>query len=245
MYNNNAFVYWEENSKIHNLSPIFKILSLIIMLFCIMLSNSLVDILVCTFYVFVVIIYSDISIRVILKSLNLFKFIIFLLFFVVSLIYLDVLLGFFLVFKVCLFIIYLSVISMTSSFYQMLTGVRDLFSWLEGFEFYNKFCLNIALFLKFFSILYMEDERIRRSRKLRGVRFNDMGLVDKIDDFLGELTYLFRVAFDRIDKIKYSMYQKKYGIGRGIDNSMLNKWSKTDTIMVVINVMVMIIVAVY
>lgn len=244
MYNN-AFVYWEDNSKIHVLSPIFKMISVIIMFFCIMFSNSLVDILVCFLYVFVVIIYSDISIRVILSSLKLFKYILFLLFFVISLIYLNVLIGFFIVFKICLFIIYLSVISMSTSFYQVLAGVRSLFSWLESFECYNKVCLNITLFIKFFSILYVEDDRIRKSRKLRGVKFNEMGLVDKIDDFFGKLTYLFRVSFERIGRIKYSMYQKKYAIGKVSDNYVLNNWNKTDTIMIVINVMVMIIVAVY
>ena len=245
MYNDNAFVYWEDNSKIHSLSPIFKIISVIIMFFCIMFSNSLVDIFVCFLYVFVVIIYSDISIRAILSSLNLFKYILFLLFFVISLIYLNVLIGFFIVFQICLFIIYLSVISMSTSFYQMLTGVRSLFSWLESFECYNKVCLNTTLYIKFLSILYIEDDRIRRSRKLRGVRFNEMGLVDRIDDFFGKLTYLFRVSFERISRIKYSMYQKKYGVGKGTDNYVLNNWNKTDTIMIVINVMVMIIVAVY
>jgi energy-coupling factor transporter transmembrane protein EcfT len=85
------FVYWEENSRIHKLCSFYKILSLVIIFLCLIFADSFIDMGICLFYIFVVIIFSDVSVRVVLNSLMMFKFIIFLLFFLFSFSYLNLL----------------------------------------------------------------------------------------------------------------------------------------------------------
>ena len=70
--------YCLRDSAVHKLSPVFKILSLIIMIVGVFFIDSYVDILMLTMYLLLTIVYSDISILVYLK--NIYSIKIFLLF---------------------------------------------------------------------------------------------------------------------------------------------------------------------
>ena len=70
--------YCLRDSVVHKLSPVFKILSLIIMIVGVFFIDSYVDILMLTMYLLLTIVYSDISILVYLK--NIYSIKIFLLF---------------------------------------------------------------------------------------------------------------------------------------------------------------------
>jgi energy-coupling factor transporter transmembrane protein EcfT len=239
------FVYWEENSRIHKLCSFYKILSLVIIFLCLIFADSFIDMGICLFYIFVVIIFSDVSVRVVLNSLMMFKFIIFLLFFLFSFSYLNLLIGFSIALKFILFILYLSVISMCTSFYEVVDGMRKFVKPLSIFFDTKELVLNAACLIKFFSIMYSENDRIRASKRLRGVRFNDMNVIDRMDSFINNLGPLYREVIGKLRKLKRGMVVKKYGISDVRYNYRLNKWGKTDTILLVINVMIMIIVAVY
>ena len=73
MFNNITFgKYYNKTSVIHRLSPIFKIISLFIMIGSIFFIDSYIDILMLTCYLVLMMIYSNISIITYLKNIYMF-----------------------------------------------------------------------------------------------------------------------------------------------------------------------------
>ena len=78
--------YINKSSVVHKLNPIFKILSLIIMVISIFFIDSYIDIIMLSMYLLLTILYSDIDIKIYLKNINGIK--IFLIFiFIIDLIF--------------------------------------------------------------------------------------------------------------------------------------------------------------
>ena len=69
MFNNITFgKYYNKNSVIHRLSPVFKLISLMIMIVGIFFIDSYIDILMFSLYLVLVMVYSDIGIITYLKN---------------------------------------------------------------------------------------------------------------------------------------------------------------------------------
>ena len=143
------------------------------------------------------------------------------------------------------FVLYLSIIMMTTSVYDVIYGIDKLLRPFRNIIDVNDISIKIGCFMKFFTFLYSENKRISNSKRIRGVRFREMGLVDKIDYVVRGIFPLYSSVVERINKLINVMHVKNFGIVSIGNNYRLNKWGKTDTILLVINVLVIIITFVY
>ena len=75
--------------------------------------------------------------------------------------------------------------------------------------------------------------------------FKKMGVIDKLTNFFNELGILVRFAIFSLNKQRDNVLVKKYGVDSFRYNYRLNKWGKTDTILLVINFIVIFITFVY
>lgn len=241
----NIFDYCLIDSHVHNLNYTYKIISIILLAFCIVVANSIIDMVVINLFIFVVMLWSDISIRLYIKGLNVFKSVIFITFFVISFIYLNVFIGFIWALKVMDIILYISIITMTTSFYNIVYGIESLLKPFKGIMNVSDISLKIGMVFKFFSVMYSEYDKIKISKKLRGVRFSDMGFFDRLDSLVNGIVPLYNLTLRKLERLKNSMYVRNYGVSLNKANYRLNKWGKTDTIMLVINVIVVVIIFIY
>lgn len=233
------------NSSIHSLNYANKVLWALFMILFIVLANSSMDLFMINLFLLVILAWSNISFRVILKNISFFGVLIFLLCFLISLVFLDLYLGIFFLLKIVDIVVTLSIIGITTSFYDLVRGARLLLKPFGFIGIVNKMSIIIGSSLKFMSIIYSERERIEVSKKLRGVKFNKMGFVDKIDLVLNELFIVLKFSKNKIDKLKSNIYINKYGIDSLKYNYRLNKWTKADTILLIINFLMLFIVLVY
>ena len=211
------------NSTIHNLNEANRILIL--------------------FFVMMFIIFADSSMDMFM--INLFSSFLFLFCFFVSLIFLNIYIGLFWMIKIIDVIVIISILGMTASYVELVKGVRF---WLKPFSFIcdvNKLSLNIGGYLKSLTIIYNQRERIHVSKRLRGVKFESMGFVDKIDLLLHEFGGILKFSAKRIDSFKDNIYVNKYGIGSIKGNYRLNKWTKTDTILLIVSVLMLFAILFY
>lgn len=246
MYNRNSiFDYYSVDSVVHRLNPVYKTLSVLFMVFFLILGHSVVDMILINLFIMVMVLFSDISMMVYFNHLSVSKAIIFFAFvisFVVSgSFWIGILWGI----KVIDLIIYLSLITMTSSFNSIVYGVKWLFRPMNGIIDVNKIGVSIGLFSKFITILYNENVRIRNSKELRGVLYRDMKFVDRISSFFKNIMPVYKNSLNRIRMIRMSMSVRNYDCFLNRSNYRLNKFGKTDTIMLGINVVVLILVMIY
>lgn len=241
----NVFDYCLINSHVHNLNSAYKILSIILFGFGVVIANSIIDMVVLNFFLLVVMIWSNVSIRLYFKGVFVFKGVLFSVFLIFSLIYLDIFVGLIWCLKLIDVILYISIITMTTSFYNIVYGVEKLLCCFKRFIDVREISLKIGLGLIFFRVLYGEYNRVKVSKWLRGVRFENMGFIDKLDSLVNGFVPVYYMALRRLSSFCNNMYVRGYGICLNTSNYRLNKWGKTDTIMLVINVMVNVIIFIY
>ena len=246
MYNKNViFDYYVVDSIIHRVNPIVKILSLLFMLIIFVVSNSVMDMIIINLFIFLLIVFSDISVKIYFNNLNALKIFILLVFLLGFIIGKDIIVGIIWGLKVIDLILFLSVIVMTSSFSSIVYGVESFLSPLKNIFNVNNFALNVGLFSKFIVILYNERIRIGNSKELRGILYKDMNIWNKIKSFFDTIFLGYRNCINKISKIKIVMKVRNFNSFSTRSNYRLNKFGKIDTILVGINVVILILVIVY
>lgn len=239
------FDYYMVDSDIHRLGSFSKILSILLVIFCIVIADSVVDVFVIGCFIFLVMLWSNISFRFLIKNFSLFKFFIVFVVLVVSLLFFNIYIGVLWGIKVFLVFLYVSIVTMTTTLVDIIYGFERVLSIFSGFINVKSVALRLGLGFKFLSLLYSESDRINRSRMLRGVSYSDMGIGDRIKYFGRDIDCVFRNSYYEVLKINDAMYLENYGISGTRCNYRLNKWKKTDTILLVINVVVMIVTFIY
>ena len=241
----NIFDYYLASSHIHNLSSIYKLLSIILLIIALINTNNYIDIGVITLYIFVVMLWSNISIRLYISNLLIFKLPIILIFVLVSIISLNIFTGLLWLIKIIDLILYLIIITITTSLNDVVNGVYRIFKPFKRILDVNEIALMFGVCFKFFNIYYSEFNRVKISKKLRGVKFNDMSFFDRLDFAINGIKPIFNLTLQKLDKIKNNMYIKGYGISKAVSDYRLNKWRKTDTILLVINLVLIIVAFIY
>ena len=246
MYNNySIFEYYSVSSKIHKLSSIYKIISLIILIFALLFSNSFIDIMVINLYIFLIVLWSNISFRLYFSNLRVFRFLLLILFVFVSLFSLNILLGLLCTIKVFDLLIYLIIITITTSLNDMVNGFYRLFKPFGALFDIKNISLFCSLSFKFFGICYGEYNRIKISQKIRGVRFNNMKFFDRVVYIIYGLRPVLKKSIDKLKLLKKNMYIRDYGVSDYISNYRLNKWRKLDTMLLIVNFLVLIVTFIY
>lgn len=233
------------SSSIHKLNYAYKVLSIFLVFICIVLTDSNMDLFMVNFFIFIIMLLTDIKLRVYLRNISMFSVFLFLIFFCVSLVNLSLYEGFFFTVKVIDLILYISIIAISSTYYHLAIGVRNFLFPFRYFINIDKVSLNLAYSIKFVDCLYDEYDRVHRVSEFRGVNFKKMGVIDKLTNFFNELGILVRFAIFSLNKQRDNVLVKKYGVDSFRYNYRLNKWGKTDTILLVINFIVIFITFVY
>ena len=241
----NIFDYYLASSYIHKLSSIYKLISIVLLFIVLINANSVIDIFVVTLYIFVILLWSNISIKLYFKNLFIFRLPLLLIFILVSTFSLNMFNGFLWFIKISDFIMYLIIVTITTSLHDVVNGIYRIFKPLRNIINLNELALNFGIFFKFFNIFYSEFNRVKLSKKLRGVNFSNMGFFDKLDFNINGLKPVFILTLQKLYKIKNNMYIKGYGISDSISDYRLNKWRKTDTILLIINLILVVITFVY
>ena len=186
------------NSRIHNLSCVYKIISLIIMLLSIVIANSLMDIFMINLFLFVAIVWSNIKFRSFFKIIHLFSIFLFLVFFILSLVYFDMVIALLWVVKIIDVIVLLLVIGLSTRYFDVMVGVSFILKPVSSFV-KNSVIYKIGNSIKYIGLMYEEMVRIEGAKKIRGVYYRKNGCIDKIDvlikDFISIVSFTcFRIS---------------------------------------------------
>lgn len=246
MYNRNViFDYCAVDSIVHRLSSIYKVLSVIFMVIFLIIGNSFIDMVLINLFIIIMVIFSNVSVKCYFNSLMVSKFIVFFVLVVSLIISKSIVIGVLDSLKVIDLIIYLAVITMTSSFVSIVDGIESLFKLFSGKLKVNEIALKIGLGSKFINIFYNEWVRIRKIRELRGCSYKDIKLGLRIIMACSSVVSVYKSSLLKIRQIEKGMEVRNYSCFLVRSNYRLNKFGKTDTIMLGINVVVLILIIIY
>lgn len=241
----NIFDYYLVNSDVHRLNSVCKIISMLLFVFCVIIADSVIDLFVINLFLFVLMIWSNVSFRFWILNIGLFFVPVMILGIIFGIMFWDVNVGLGTFFKVFDVVFFVSLIAMTTSFLDLVYGIKKVIKPFSYFGDVMQVALSLGMGVKFLSLIYVYKERISNSLLLKGGRGVDMSLLDRSRVFFDSFFSVFRCAYNEMLGFKRVMYIKNYGVIGDSANYRLNKWKKTDTILLVINGIVMIVTFIY
>lgn len=246
MFNNITFgKYYNKNSVIHRLSPVFKLISLIIMIVGIFFIDSYIDILMFSLYLVLVMVYSDIGIITYLK--NIYSIKIFLLFiFIIDLIFNSNINNIvFDLYKLIFIIIYSSALSYTTSTSEITYGIERILKVFNNYIPVNDIAMIITLTIRYIPTLTMEADRIIKAQKMRGIDFDSKNIKNKISSLVGVFIPMFILSLKKSENLGDIMDLRLYNYGKSRTNYRTNSWEKIDSLLLILNIIILIIVIFY
>ncbi len=246
MFNNITFGrYYNKNSVIHRLSPVFKLISLMIMIVGIFFIDSYIDILMFSFYLVLVMVYSDIGIITYLK--NIYSIKIFLLFiFIIDLIFNSNINNIvFDLYKLIFIIIYSSALSYTTSTSEITYGIERILKVFNNYIPVNDIAMIITLTIRYIPTLTMEADRIIKAQKMRGIDFDSKNIKNKISSLVGVFIPMFILSLKKSESLGDIMDLRLYNYGKSRTNYRTNSWKKIDSLLLILNIIILIIVIFY
>ncbi len=237
--------YYARDSVVHKLNPLFKTISLIIMIIAIFFINSYKDIIMLTSYLILMIVYSDIDIITYLK--NIYSIKIFLLFILI----IDLIFGsninniIFDLYKLIFIIIYSSALTYTTSTSEITYAVERLLKPFNNTIPVNDIAMIITLTLRYIPTLTMESDRIIKAQKMRGINFDSKNIKTKITSLVGVFIPMFILSLKKSESTADIMDIRLYNYGKSRTNLRTNTWKKIDTLLLILNILILIIVIFY
>ena len=237
--------YYQVDSVVHKLNPIFKIISLIIMITSIFFIDSYVDIIMLVSYLLLSIAYSNINIKIYLKNITGIK--IFLLFILI----IDLIFFFFFfkivfdLFKIIFIILYSSLLTYTTVITEITYGIETLLKPLNRIIPTSDIATTITLAIRYIPSLTHEADRIIKAQKLRGINFDSSNFKERIISISGVLLPMFAISLKKAERTADIMDIRLYNYGKSKTNYRKNNWQIIDTLLLILNILILIIVIFY
>ena len=233
--------YYLKDSIIHKLNPVFKIISLFISIISVLLSNNLIDFISLFIFILIIILLSKIELKIYLKNIYTLRvFIIFII--IINLIFrVNIIDTIYMILKIIYLVILSAILTLTTPPTEITYGLERVFRIFNKILPVGSIALTITLALRFIPMITMQAERIIKASALRGIDYNE-NIKNKIlaisNIFVPMIFLSLKKADDLADIMEVRLYN--YGISR--TNYRLNKWEFIDSILLILNVVVLIIV---
>lgn len=235
--------YYERDSVVHKLSPVFKIISLLIMIVSIFFIDSYKDIIMLTSYLILMMIYSDINILTYLR--NIYSIKIFLVFILIIDLIFNINNTIYDLYKLIFIIIYSSALTYTTSTSEITYGIEKILKPLSNYIPVNDIAMIITLTIRYIPTLTMESSRIIKSQKLRGIDFDSKNIRVKISSLVGVFIPMFILSLKKSESLGDIMDLRLYNYGKSRTNLRTNSWRKIDSILLFLNIVILGIVIFY
>lgn len=237
--------YYQKDSIVHKLNPVFKIISLCIMIISIFFIDSYIDILMLGSYLLLSIVYSNIEIKTYLKNILGIK--IFLIFIIIIdlIFYTSMNRIIFDLFKLIFIILYSSILTYTTVVAELTYGIEKILSPLAKIIPVSDIAMVITLALRYIPTLTSEADRIIRAQKVRGINFDTKNIREKIISISGILMPMFVMSIRKSNTMADILDIRLYNYGKSKTNYRSSKWKILDTLLLILNILILIVVIFY
>ncbi|MBQ8193302.1 MAG: energy-coupling factor transporter transmembrane protein EcfT [Bacilli bacterium] len=237
--------YSLKDSIVHKLNPVFKILSLIIIIVSIFFIDSYIDLIMLSSYILLTIIYSDINIKLYLKNIYSIKIFLLLIFVIDLIFFTNINKIIFDLCKLIFIILYSSALTYTTAMTEITYGIEKILRPLNRIIPVNDIAMMITLTLRYIPTLTIEADRIIKAQTIRGINFNSRNIKEKITNVGSILIPMIVISLKKSEQTAEIMDTRLYNYGKSRTNYILNKWRYLDTFLLILNILILIIVIFY
>ena len=148
-------------------------------------------------------------------------------------------------YKLIFIIIYSSALTYTTSTSEITYGIERMLRPFNNYIPVNDIAMIITLTIRYIPTLTMEADRIIKAQKMRGINFDNKNIKDKISTLVGVFIPMFVLSLKKSESLGDIMDLRLYNYGRSRTNLRTNKWKKKDSLLLVLNILILSIVIFY
>jgi energy-coupling factor transport system permease protein len=239
--------YVPSDSIVHRLDPRSKLLFVFFYIAVVFLANNVVTYGLLTFYTFLLLFLSNISVKFILNGLKpilwliLFTFILHLFFTKQGEVVFQwgwltfyeegIRQGIFISLRFLLLILVTSLLTLTTSPISITDGLESLLGYFKRWKFpVHELALMMSISLRFIPTLMQETEKIMKAQVARGADFTHGSIKDRLKAIVPLLIPLFVSSFKRAEELAVAMEARGYRGGEGRTKYRQLQWKWTDSV---------------
>lgn len=243
MRNGSFSRYYNVSSIIHSLNPLCKILALLIFIFMVMLGSNLRVMCALFLVVFFLIGVSNVPFLNYIKPLYGMK-VLFIFVFIINLLFgVSVYSSFIMVSRICLVLLYSSVLIYTTTTNDMAFGFSSLLRPLGVWGFpVSKVSMAIALALNFIPSLFLISNKIVKAQASRGFNYRSGSFKDRIVGIKSVFIPMFVLAFRRADSVSDAMEIKNFSFSSERSSVSDFRWRFGDVYMIMCHLVFLVFV---
>lgn len=235
--------YYNTNSIIHMINPLCKILALIIFVIMTMVGSCVRVMCGLSIILLFLMVLSLVPLKKYLLSIYSMKFL-FLVVFIINLLFgVSVYNSFIMICRICLVVLYSSLLLYTTTTNELALGFSSLLRPLGVFGFpVSKVSMAIALSLNFVPILFMESSKIIKSQTSRGFNYKNGSFKDKIIGLKSVVIPMFVLSMKRADSVSDAMEVKQFCFNSNRSSIKGVRWHISDFYMIGCHLLVLVFV---
>lgn len=230
--------YYPIDSKIHNLNVFTKLITLLLLIITLIISNSLRLELVIFFFIFILLYESKVPLRFYFNIIYGLRYLLIILVVLLASKGLTLNVAVTILFKVFNIISYLSLIFYITSNSELKYGLEKLIS---PFNFLNlrvsTFINRLVNLINFFPLLLITEREVLISSSARGLDYFHTDLVSRFITALISLKNTFRLTKEKLNRKKLSNKIKLYSTKTYRTNLRTNKFKLYDLIILIVFIM--------
>lgn len=243
MRNGSFSRYYNTNSIVHMINPLCKILAMLIFVVMSMVGSCVRVMCGLSIILFFLMVLSLVPLKKYLSSVYSMKFLLLVIFFINILFGVSIYNSFIMLCRVCLVLMYFSLLLYTTTTNELALGFSSLLSPLGIFGFpVSKVSMAIALSLNFIPILFMESGKIIKSQTSRGFNYRDGSFKDRINGFKSVVIPMFVLSMKRADSISDAMEVKQFSFNSNRSSIKGVRWHLSDFYMIGCHLLVLVFV---
>lgn len=230
--------YYPIDSKIHNLNVFTKLITLLLLIITLIISNSLRLELVIFFFIFILLYESKVPLRFYFNIIYGLRYLLIILVVLLASKGLTLNVAVTILFKVFNIISYLSLIFYTTSNSELKYGLEKI---LSPFNIFNlrisTFINRLVNLINFFPLLLITEREVLISSSARGLDYFHTDLMSRFITALISLKNTFRLTKEKLNRKKLSNKIKLYSTKTYRTNLRTNKFKLYDLIILIVFIM--------
>ena len=237
--------YYNNNSPIHRLNPLCKILALLVFVIMVLVSSHVKAIISLFLILSFIITISDVPFISFFKSLMSMKFLIVFIFLINLIFGVSVYSSFVMISKIVLLVMYSSILLYTTTTNSLAYGFSSFLRPLCIFGLpVSKISMAIALSLNFIPSLFASSDKIIRSQMSRGFNYSDGSFKDRIVGIKSIFIPMFVSSIKRADAVSDAMEVKNFSFNCDRSDIIDYRWHFNDFYMIISHFVLFVLVLV-
>ena len=237
--------YYPTKSFIHNINPLIKIISTLILIIALFINSNIYLALALLLFVVIISLLGNLPYNIYLKVLYGLKYILVFTIAIYLLFNYKLIDALVVILRLYTIVLYTTVITMTTTHKEMTRGIELFLSPLKVFKIQiNKITLMLTLALRFIPTILMQADKIMKSQRSRGIDYNSYELDKKFFSLKTILLPIFVLTLRRADTISDVLQLRMYDLNGNRTHLIEYRINIKDIVFLIIHILILVFIVI-